>query len=139
MIYPKISKIINCQLTQFCLTEPLLTVYNSRTLPCLQYCSIIWPGSLLALFTYPPLLGLQIRAIQTIIKSLLCAHSYPHSSYNQFYKHQVSCFVFNHAEKLQPITLSFLFHFYLKFSQVLYQAKEQPSHLFSQNNLPVSG
>ena len=144
MIYPKISRSIKIivRLRQFCLTETILVVYNSRTLPFLQYCCIIWVST--SSIHIPPLLGPQIRAIQMIIKFLLCAHSYPLFKtlhildIFKIYKHQLSCFVFLHTAKLQPITLSFRFHFYLWFSQVLNQAKEQPSHLFSQNNLPLS-
>ena len=108
MIYPKISKSIKItvKLRQFCLTETLLVVYNSRTLPFLQYCSIIWVSN--SCIHIPPFLGLQTKVIQIIVKYLLCAHSYPLFKtlhildIFKIYKHQLSCFVFLHTAKLQP-------------------------------------
>ena len=59
------------------------------------------------------------KLVQIITKFPPCAHSYPLFKtlhildIFKIYKNQVSCFVFLHAAKLQPITLSFLFHLYL--------------------------
>ena len=117
-----LKSIVNLQ--QLCLSEILLTVYNSRILPCLQYCSMIW-DSIHSFHHFQ-----ASRKSCSDHKSPPCAHSYPllktlhNLNIFKIYKHQLSCFVFLHAAKLQPITLSFLFQIYLWFSQVLYQVKE---------------
>ena len=123
MISSKVAKSIKItvNLRHFCLTEILLTVYNPRILPCLPLMPTVLVNDvgLYLLCSHTTTSTPPEKAVQIIIKFPPCAHSYPlfktlHIlSTFKMYKHQVSCFVFLHATKPQPITLSFLFHLYL--------------------------
>ena len=89
---------------QFFLPNTLHTLYNSLILPYLQYCSIIWASTYSS--HLQPLFRLQKKDIRTITHSPRRAHTYPLFSrlkiLNIFniYKHQVSCFIFLHMQKL---------------------------------------
>ena len=88
---------------------------NSFILPYLQYCSIIWASTYSS--HLQPLFRFQKKAIRIITHSPPRSHTYP--LFNRLkilnifniYKHQLSCFIFLHIQKLLPSPLSSLFWF----------------------------
>jgi len=106
---PKFSKTcgILTKLKYLLLQSVLLTIYNTRCLPYLQYCPIIWAGSSSSILM--DILNIQKRTVVSICQCKARTHSDPLFTIlglmkiNDIYTQQFSSFMYKYNANMLPI------------------------------------